>query len=556
MKNLKIFALMLVVMVGMLFLPMKVDAEAWYPNSITASQTTTDAEGRKTYTYNLVVNINGSTEINHLEGRLVLTNLEVEDFTASDQFDSVTFNNNTYNLTANRYFTARDSQLMFATVKVKQINKDQACAFNYEPTKTTKENVNEFTIDKKAYKDGKEVSEVKPGESFQYKITVTSNNNVLETDEVTVTDVVPNGIEVLSIEDGGTYGNIGSTVNWNLGSFKAGTSTKTLTLNVKAGEDLSGVYKNIATLKVGDKTKEAENTIRVSDSDISVTKKVSQATINAGTKFHYTIEVRNNGTSKSGNITVEDALDSNLTFLESSVNHQISGNTLTFDIGTLEAGSAKTILVFVQAKDPLNVTNISNTVKVTEEGKGTKEATVDVKVEEKIDDNISITKSASKDKIGKKEEFKYTITITNNKSTKLSNIEVKDVIDSNLAIVNISDNGSMGGNNTITWKFDLEGKATKELVVTVKPINNIKATTVKNGATLTYDGKTIDSNVVEVTISTSDAVLPDNPKDDPTLPSNPQTGTTISAIIIAVVGLVSAYIFKNVKHKNKIYRIK
>lgn len=50
------------------------------------------------------------------------------------------------------------------------------------------------------------------GEEFQYKITVTSGNNVLLTDSVTVSDVIPEELEIISAEEGNING---QTITWN-----------------------------------------------------------------------------------------------------------------------------------------------------------------------------------------------------------------------------------------------------------------------------------------------------------------------------------------------------
>lgn len=433
MKHLKLLSLILVVMVGLLFIPIKANAEVSYPE-VRHTSKYTDDEGKEVYTYNLKLNITDSTEINHLEGRLILTNLEVVNFSSefSYEFDDT----KAYSITSNHYFTAKDSGFTFATVIAKQINEGEDCKLDLEQTSEAKLNVNEFKITKEAYKNGEVITKIKPNEEFQYKITVSSLENVTDSDEVIVTDIVPSDLEIISVDNDGEVK--GNTITWNLGSFPAyKTESKTLTINVKASEASTVILKNTASLNVGTKKIEANNEVTINDTDISITKMVSQDKISAGTQFSYTIEVVNSGKSKA------------------------------------------------------------------------------------------------------------------------SGIKVEDIIDSNLGIVNISDGGVMSG-NTVVWNFDLDGNSKKELTVTVKAMNNINNGSIRNNAILTFDDKKIESNVIEVIVSEpSDVILPnDDSNNDPKLPPNPNTGTKANLILIGSVGLISSLIYKNTKHKNKIYKLK
>lgn len=558
MKNRMLIFLCFLIM--FLILPVRVLANVSYKGDLVSNYKDTD--DLKVYVYDLKIVFSGNHSINHLEGYLRLTNLQLVSFVPHSAFTS-TFDKGSlkYNMTSKTMFT---SDFTYATVTVKQVNPMLDCKFEYEPTVTSKVNINEFTLKKDAYKDGKIVTQVKQGEEFQYKITVTSNNNALETDEVTLTDEIPSELEIISTSPVGSVR--GNTITWNLGKFKAGTETREFIVNVRAKKDIKGKVNNVAVLEVGDKKVQDDAPVTITYSEITIVKKASRNIITEGMEFYYTIEVRNIGNATSDNVVVEDTLDSNLEFVKASVNHTVSNGKYIFNLGTIGANQMKTIRIDVKAKSSISVKTIPNTAIAKEGDKPPVEDDVDVEVKkEEVKPDIKISKSVSATKVKAGEEFKYTITVVNGNELNLIDLKLTDKFDNHLIIVD-AENGTINSDNSVTWIFDLGPNETKNFVVTVKAKNYEGV--VKNSAVISYEDKDITSNEVVVEIEEDPEIPPEKPEDpvepgkpgtlppdDPNDIPNPQTGNVFTFVILAVSVLISLLILYLVKHKKKLYRI-
>lgn len=553
MKNRFIFLVFF--LVCMIMLPKSVMGAVTYQGVLVDNYT--DSQGRRVYTRDLNVVFTGSSTINYLEGRLVLNNLELISFDANSNFIT-DFNYGTlvYKMTSKAYIN-RD--FTFARVVVRQIDPKAECNFGFEPLDTQKVNINEFKIKKEVYKDGKVVSQVKQGEEFQYKITVTSDNNALTTDRATLSDTIPKELEIISAPGATVNGN---NVTWDLGVFEKGTSTKTVTVNVRAKEDVKGRVNNVAVLSVGDNTFEDDEPVTITYSDIQIVKKASRSKVTEDMDFYYTIEVRNVGNATSDNVIVEDALDDNLNFVKASMNYTLTNSKYVFNLGTIAAGAYKTIRIDVKAKAIVNVRVIPNTAIAKEGDKNPVEDDVEVEVvKEEVTPQISIKKSVSATKVKALEEFNFTITVSNLNDLNLIDLELQDSFDDNLIIVD-AQNGNKT-NNKVSWLFDLGPNETKDFVVRVKAKSSFVGI-IKNVAVVNYEDKDTPSNEVEVEIEKNEEVPkePVTPNKPNVLPPdeaneipNPQTGNMVTVFVLLGCSLISLVIMYYVKMKKKLYKI-
>jgi uncharacterized repeat protein (TIGR01451 family) len=512
--------------------------------------------GVKQYTYDLYVEITGTSKVNHFEGKLKLTNLDLLNFKANSNFVS-SFNNNSleYNLTSNKVYTANDGKLIYATVTVKSVDSALQCKFEYEPYTYKLVPTNTFSIIKSAYKDNVQIRSVKAGEEFQYKIVVKSANNAIATDNVVVTDTIPSELRILSVSNGGSI--TGQKITWNLGNFSPGEKEMILTVNVKAKEDSKGLVNNIAILTVGDNKFQDEEAVDILYSQITIDKKVSRSQVTKGEEFYYTIHVKNVGTGTSNNVIIEDNLDSDLEFISSSVPNTMMGRKLLFDIGTLEPNQTKTIKINVKALETTKKETILNTAIAHEDGKDPVQDSEEVKIIEKVIlPDISISKRASLSEAKPGEEFYYIITVKNNNELNLIDLIINDTLDSNLEFISSEDEVSLDG-NTIKWIFDLKGNETKEFIFIVKVKDNPTTNKVFNQAIITFEDKDIPSEEIEIPIIVPEdpPVEPNEPADDPNLPDNPSTGSALSILGISCAILLIVGIINYVRKNSKLYKI-
>lgn len=505
--------------------------------------------GIKEYTYELSIIITGTSKVNHIEGKLHLTNLELRSFTMNNNFVS-SFNSSTleYNMTSNHVYTASEGKIVYANVVVKNIDTHLECKFEYEPYKQRLVPTNTFTIEKNAYKNGNVVTNVKAGEDFQYRISVKSANNYIATDNVYVSDVIPNELEILSVSNSGAIS--GQRVSWNLGSFSPGEREVILTVNVRAKKDSKGKVRNTAILTVGDNSFQDEELTDILYSEITIDKKVSRSSVIKGEEFYYTLTIKNIGTGLSDNVVVEDTLDDDLELISTSISNTKNGNKLIFNLGTIRSNETKVIRINVKAKNTTNKETIPNTSIATEQGKLPVQDSEDVKiVEEVVLPSIAINKKASVEEIKKGEEFFYTIIVKNNNELNLIDLSIIDTLDRNLEFVSSSIEPVIQ-NGAYICTFDLNGNETKEITIAVRVKEEADSDKVLNTAILSFEDKDTPSEEVEVKIIPEEIIV--IPPDEI---ENPNTGNVISLILInggiaSLIG-IGYYIHKN----RKFYRI-
>lgn len=546
----KIFLLIVIFCGFLVLLPQNVLADAVNEFKCTNSR---DNDGLVLKNCTFKATITGNSRFNHTEGKFIIKNMNIISVQSNANF-VLDFNktSNYIKLTSNHVYTSQEGEVIYGTLVAKQADYNiKECNIGYEPVKTGHEDTNVFNITKEAYKDGAKIKEVKMGEEFQYKITVTSGNNVLLTDSVTVSDVIPEELEIISAEEGNING---QTITWNLGTFPIGVHTKVLTVNVRAKKDIKGTVKNTAILKVGDNTFKDDESTNIVYSDIRITKKASRDKVSSEEEFYYIITVENIGTGISNEVIVQDDIAETLTFKSATPKYTNENHTYYFNMGTLKAKETKTIRINVKAPKVTENKTILNTAIATEEGQEPKtdEETVEITTED-IKPDIKIQKKTSKTKVKKGEEFTFIITVTNNNSLNLTDVVVKDLIDNNLKIV-AAPNATIT-NNLVTWNLELKGNEKKELTIIVKAISD-KSDKITNKAIMVHENKETPSNEVEVTITKSeDSSKPNNPNEkDPDI-ENPKTGSIISYVILGSLTICSLLIYWYVKTKKKFYRL-
>lgn len=192
------------------------------------------------------------------------------------------------------------------------------------------------------------------GEEFVYTITVV-NWGPVKALGVQVTDVLPVGLNLVSVtsSQGSCAGS--TTVICDLGALAAGSST-TISLSVVA--PTVGTYNNTASVdseipdsNLANNTATATTTVVTSPSaDVSISKTGIVGAV-LGESFAYTITVRNVGSAMALGVEVTDVLPVGLDFVSvtSSQGSCAGSSTVICDLGALAAGSSATMSLSVVA---------------------------------------------------------------------------------------------------------------------------------------------------------------------------------------------------------------
>lgn len=201
------------------------------------------------------------------------------------------------------------------------------------------------------------------GRQLTYTLAAENRGGASATNAV-LTAVVPAGTSFASASDGGTLS--GDTVTWTVASIASGaTVTRTLAVDVTAG--------NGATLPASPVTVSAPGVAPVAgalpplavvtppDLRISVS---AQATVQTNSYMTYTISYSNAGGSAATGTIVQQNVPSGSTFAATESGTFVSP-TITWTLGTLEAGQSGTVTFVVHATGFAGGTIVNNNARIS-----------------------------------------------------------------------------------------------------------------------------------------------------------------------------------------------
>ena len=201
----------------------------------------------------------------------------------------------------------------------------------------TKIGVPKLTIVKKAQPET-----AKPGEEVVYTITVT-NTSKLDAKNVTVTDILPAGVTLVSATlNGGKVTPVNGV--YQIGRIAANVGKAELKITAKVDETAVPGISIVNTATADFENREGElpggsATVTITEPDnpkdesttLSVTKTADKTELKPGDEVEYTITVRNTGANAAKDVTVTDKLDGSLTFISATLTVNGSERNVTLD---------------------------------------------------------------------------------------------------------------------------------------------------------------------------------------------------------------------------------
>ena len=318
---------------------------------------------------------------------------------------------------------------------------------------------------------------------FDYTITVTNNGDG-EATGTSVADTLPAGLEYVSSDPTATVS--GSTVTWNVGTLDpAGSSELTLTVKGTTG----GAKENVATASSGGNTlqPEARATTTILVPALTVAKE-GRGAMFVGSQATYTLTAANAGDAPLTGVTITDTIPSGLTYVSSSPAGTESGSTVTWDIGDLAVGATSSVTVTLEGESVGTVTNTAD-ASSTEADAG--QVTLSIRVLAAPGASLALTDSF--DPVSEGEEVDFTVSVSNQGRSPMTNVRVVVPIHTEFTIVSVSDEQAAISADQRTVTFDLDDSlATGDsfsFTITVSandlPAGEIRQDTVTT-ATLTY----------------------------------------------------------------------
>ncbi len=208
-----------------------------------------------------------------------------------------------------------------------------------------------------------------PGGLLTFILNIT-NSGGLDAYNVTLVDVLPDKYTYASSSPAGTVSD--GSVIWNLGTLTAG-STASVSLTVKVNDDVGNGTTLLNTALVtwqdgqgnslGPATDVSSTTI-YTNPVLEVTKRGPNL-VAPGDSSTYTITVTNLSGAPADNVTLVDYIPADMLYVSSSPSGTPGGDpvaTVTWALGTIAAGSSKTITITLKASD--NITSERTVVNI------------------------------------------------------------------------------------------------------------------------------------------------------------------------------------------------
>ena len=138
----------------------------------------------------------------------------------------------------------------------------------------------------------------------------------------------------------------------------------TATLSGTPGPYVDGIYDLTITAHNGVGTDATQNFVLTVNpaADLVASLSAAPQPVEIETNLTYTATVRNTGPSKATNVTLVDALPSDVTFVSAAGGVTPAGNVLTFNIGTLAVGATATVQFVVSPTADLAGLSLTNQV--------------------------------------------------------------------------------------------------------------------------------------------------------------------------------------------------
>ena len=294
------------------------------------------------------------------------------------------------------------------------------------------------------------------GEMLNFTMEV-SNSGPSNAENVILSDIVPPSITGVEFSiDGG--------LTWNpwTGSYIIGTlangSSRTILIRGIVSSTATGTITNTATVASTTPDPNPDNNtstviIEVSaiSADVSVVKTSNPNPVIPGETLTYTILVSNAGPSSAENVVLSDIIPSSIIGAEFSVDGGLTWNpwTSSYNIGTLQNGSSRTILIRGTVS-PTATGTITNTARVAsttpDPNPDNNTSTTNTEVTSSLSADISVIKTSSPNPISIEEILTYTIVVSNSGPSSAQNVIVNDNISPSISLAEFSVDGGLTWN--------------------------------------------------------------------------------------------------------------
>lgn len=189
------------------------------------------------------------------------------------------------------------------------------------------------------------------------------------------------------------------------------------------------------------------------ETDLSVAKSASAGAVFVGDAITYTVNVSNNGPISATNVVVTDVLPGEVSYVSDDSGCNVSGGTVTCNLGTMLDGATTTIQIVATAVTAGNSTNSASVASDTPDsnpGNNSDEATVIISDLGMADLEISKTANITAAQTG--DLITYTVIVTNLGPDTAVDVTVTDILPAGVNYVS-NDAGCVEASGTVTCVF-------------------------------------------------------------------------------------------------------
>ncbi len=343
-----------------------------------------------------------------------------------------------------------------------------------------------------------DVTEADPGDTIVYTLYYENSGSGVATG-VEITDTIPSDVTFVNSNPG--YDDVtGNTYTWNIGlvaAYSSGTITIIVTVNV--GVQDGTILHNTATLDYDDANGNPYNQL-TDFADVTVTapvmsfsKTADVTEVDPGDTIVYTLYYENSGGGEATGVEITDTIPSDVTFVNSNPGYDdVTGNTYTWNIGTVAAYSSGTITITVTVNVGVqDGTILHNTATLDYDdanGNPYNQLTdfADVTVTAPV---MSFSKTADVTEADPGDTIVYTLTYDNSGSGVATDVVLTDTIPENTTFVSSNPLYDGVSEDTYTWNIGTVAaysSGTITITVSVDP-GTPDGTLLHNTATLDYD---------------------------------------------------------------------
>jgi uncharacterized repeat protein (TIGR01451 family) len=324
----------------------------------------------------------------------------------------------------------------------------------------------------------KTVSNATPnvGDTITFTVTLTNNGPDAATG-VQVTDLLPAGLTfVSSTPSQGSYSSV--TGVWTVGAVgKAATPT----LQIQAMVVSPSAETNTTTISHADQfdpdtgNNNASATVTPQQSDLALSKSVSDATPNVGDTVTFTVTLANDGPDAATNVQVSDLLPAGLTFVSATPSQgSYSSATGVWSVGTVAKTAAPTLKIHATVVSANAETNTATISHSDQFDPNTSNNSADATVTPQQSD-LALSKTVSNATPNVGDTITFTVTLTNNGPDAATGVQVSDLLPGGLSFVSATPSQGSYASTTGLWTVGT-------VATTVAPTLLIRATVLSPAA--------------------------------------------------------------------------